>query len=1032
MKLIDDKILAQVKRANTLLRTQNFSRAIAAYEKAINEHPYLINIFGFNLELAKSNLAAEKKAISGTKSPLTTTSLNDKKTPNKAISPYKLKRAQKPVLKLKTSLSIAVILHIYHDDIVEECLDSIDNIPFDFKLIVTTPLTHDNTAVIRLKSRFPDSEILHFENAGRDIGPFVKSWPLLKKYDICCKIHTKKGVSDYIEAWKHLCFEGILQSPHQVAGIIREFETDKSLALAGPELLYGSLEALVGHNKKQIHDLERDFNLTPTKNLKNGFFMGTMFWFRTKSYNFISKFSDLQFAAEAGQKDGMVEHALERVLGSYFLQNSKILLTRPNNKSQFSAKKVDTSYQSAVTTFHKHFDEVHESHVNIKDIVGHIHTGAEHERTVSGWMALKGNESPRQAIIRIDGTFDVDVQCDRFRADLQRNGINQGNHAFSLTIPFVFMDGQPHTFELVDKYSGKTVSTITKVKQRSSDIDVIRSYAEWDDEKEQRFLSTLSKHSTKIANTVTASIIMPTYNRADSIANAINSVLMQTFSNFELIIVDDGSTDHTGKLVKKCYKDPRLTYIPTNNQGVSNARNVGLENASGDFIFFLDSDNSWKANFLETMIRYMTHYQLNSAFCGLRAYGENKKTLHYKGCDFSWPDCVQSNYVDLNAFGFNQNAFFETPKFNTSLKRLVDWDYILRIAQYHSISYAPFLGVDYYDGSNDRITNTVYKQGDELSSIIKKIQDQFSSFKRGVYDPDYAWERISKLKLSPSSKKSPSVTTMITTYNHEKHIAQAICSVLNQTGNFHHSIIISDDGSTDKTRSIIRQYAEKYPDRIIDLSSDLNVGISANMLRCFKATKTRYLAICEGDDFWTDPQKLSKQIDFLESNKQHSMVFSQILIKNENKDRFETLPRQENISSESLNGWDFINEPTMNLIGNFSCCLFRTSVVNAMPEIMFKTRLNEIAVAFHVDKFGKIGFIKSLMSVYRQHSSGVWTGSERIAQLRSGLTARKMARAVAGPEYLPAIDDIITNKYLVPLSELNSENPVSVSTPVPQ
>lgn len=524
---------------------------------------------------------------------------------------------------------------------------------------------------------------------------------------------------------------------------------------------------------------------------------------------------------------------------------------------------------------------------------------------------------------------------------------------------------------------------------------------------------------------------MPTYNRANSITNAINSVLMQSFTNFELIIVDDGSTDKTAEILNKCYNDSRIIYTPIRNQGVSNARNVGLKCATGDFIFFLDSDNAWKENFLEVMIRYMTHLHLNSAYCGLRAYGENGKTLHYKGCDFSWTDCVQSNYVDLNAFGFNRNAFHELPLFNTSLKRLVDWDYILRIAQYHSISYAPFLGVDYYDGENDRITNTVYKKTEELISIIKQIQDQFTSFKRGVYDPDYSWERLNKFKI-PHGKKTPSVTTIITTYNHEKHIAQAICSVLNQVGDFHHSIVISDDGSTDSTREIIKFYAQRYPEQIKDLSSEVNVGVSANMLRCFKSTTTKYLAICEGDDFWTDPQKLHKQISFLESKKDHSMVFSQLLIKNETKERFEILPRQQNILSESVTGWDFINEPTMNLIGNFSCCLFRTSVVHAMPDIMFKTRLNEIAVAFHVDKFGKIGFIKSLMSVYRQHSNGLWTGSQKIAQLRSGLTAREMARAVAADEYLSAIDNIIDSKYLQPLNELSSENSVNYCLPALQ
>lgn len=1031
MEFIDQNILADIKRANTLLRSQNFSKAGLLYEQLLRDHPQLHSIIDFNLKLAKSGSADHGRRSTQPEGPAASSPSKTESKTAKPINPYLSKRTHAPVEKLKTNLSIAVLLHIYHDDVVDECLERIGNIPFQFKLFVTTSLAPDNATIARLKQRVPDSEILYFENAGRDIGPFVKSWNRLKKYDICCKIHTKKGVSDYIEAWKYLCFEGILQSPQQVAGIVREFEADKSLSLAGAELLYGSLEALVGNNRKEIYNLEQGFKLPSAKKSNNGFFMGTMFWFRTKSLSYISKLTELKFSPEAGQKDGMVEHALERVFGSYFLKDSTILLTRPDEKGQFSAKKVNADYQSAVTTFHKHFDDVHNSYINIKSIVGHIHTGADHERSVSGWIALKGNENPRQAIVRIDGAFEIDVLCDRFRADLQRNGINQGNHAFSVTIPFFVMDGKSHTFELIDKYSGKTVSSITKTKQRTSNIDVIRSYDRWDEQKEQRFLDSLSKAYCKIPGSVKASIIMPTYNRADTIANAINSVLMQDFSNFELIIVDDGSSDQTERLVKKCYNDTRITYVPIKNGGVSAARNFGLEHASGDFIFFLDSDNSWKTNFLATMIRYMAHYQLNSAYCGLRAYGENKQTLHYKGCDFSWPDCIQSNYVDLNAFGFNRRAFFEMPKFNTSLKRLVDWDYVLRIAQYHSISYAPFLGVDYYDGSNNRITNTVYKNGNELNAIIKLIQEQFSSFKRGVQDTDFSWEQISKFKCAPSNKKAPSVTTIITTFNHEQHISQAICSVLNQVGNFHHSIVISDDGSTDNTRSIIRQYAEKYPNRIIDLSSDTNVGVSANMLRCFKATKSKYLAICEGDDFWTDPHKLSKQITFLEGNKDHSMVFSQILIKNENKNRFETLPRQENIQSESLTGWDFIKEPTMNLIGNFSCCLFRTSVINAMPKIMFKTRLNEIAVAFHVDQFGKIGFMKSLMSVYRQHSHGLWTGSQKIAQLRSGLAAREMAREVAGSEYIPAIDEIINNKYLIPLNELSTENPILLSAPAP-
>jgi len=914
------------------------------------------------------------------------------------------------------------VLHIYHADVVNECLDKIELIPYDFKLIVTTPLAMDHQAVREVKKRFPDSEVLIFENAGRDIGPFIKSWDLIKNYDICCKLHTKKGVSDYIEAWKHVCFEGILQSPTQISGIINEFETDKKVSLAGPELLYGSLAALVGHNKSKLTQLTEQFKLSPALNDHDGFFMGTMFWCRTKSLNFISKLKSLEFSPESGQKDGMAEHALERMLGSFFIKDGKLLLTRLNDTFTFSAKKVNSNYKSQVTSFHKHFDEIHQSYSQLKNIVGHIHTGSETDRSVSGWLALKGSNFPRNAIIRIDDKHEIEICCDRYRADLERNGINEGKHAFNGTIPFDCMDGRLHTFALVDKLSGKTVSSISKTKQRSSNIDVVRSYAEWNWDNERKFLAHLDRYRPLIPNDAFASIIMPTYNRAGTISNSINSVLMQSFTNFELIIVDDGSTDITADIVNKCYRDSRINYIKIGNQGVSYARNVGLENASGKFIFFLDSDNSWRHNYLETMIRYMSLYRLNSAYCGLRAFAEDNKTIHYKGCDFSWPDCVQSNYIDLNAFGFDRQSFSEMPKFNVKLKRLVDWDYILRIAQYNSISYAPFLGVDYYDGSKERITNTIYKNADELKSVISTVQKQFSTFKRSINEIDYTHDGLRKFKHAPTTKSAPTVTTMITSYNHEEHIGQAISSVINQHGNFHHRIIISDDGSTDGTREIIKTYAAKYPNLIIDLSSDVNTGVSQNMRRCIEATNTRYLAICEGDDFWTDPRKLSKQISFLESRKTFSMVFSQILIKNETKNKFELLPRQQNLSSDSLTGWDFINEPTMNLIGNFSCCLFRSSALKSMPDVMFDTRLNEIAVAFHMEKFGKIGFIKETMSVYRQHSNGLWTGSQQKSQLLSGLAARKMALAVAKPEYSAAIEEIIAFRYVRELTKLEQNN----------
>lgn len=104
------------------------------------------------------------------------------------------------------------------------------------------------------------------------------------------------------------------------------------------------------------------------------------------------------------------------------------------------------------------------------------------------------------------------------------------------------------------------------------------------------------------------------------------------------------------------------------------------------------------------------------------------------------------------------------------------------------------------------------------------------------------------------------------TYNHEAFIAQAIEGVLMQITNFRFELIIGEDFSTDKTREICIEYQKKYPELIKLLPSDKNLGMQENGLRTIKACTGKYIALCEGDDYWTDPYKLQKQVDFLEAN----------------------------------------------------------------------------------------------------------------------------------------------------------------------
>ncbi len=104
------------------------------------------------------------------------------------------------------------------------------------------------------------------------------------------------------------------------------------------------------------------------------------------------------------------------------------------------------------------------------------------------------------------------------------------------------------------------------------------------------------------------SIITPTFNRADFLRIAIDSVLAQSFGDFEHIIVDDGSTDQTPQFVEHYLTDPRIRYFRQENQGPSVARNVGIERSRGEFICFLDSDNFWAPLKLDQQLRLFTAY----------------------------------------------------------------------------------------------------------------------------------------------------------------------------------------------------------------------------------------------------------------------------------------------------------------------------------------------------------------------------------------------------------------------------------------
>ena len=214
--------------------------------------------------------------------------------------------------------------------------------------------------------------------------------------------------------------------------------------------------------------------------------------------------------------------------------------------------------------------------------------------------------------------------------------------------------------------------------------------------------ATLYLENEKSLGDTKVSIVMPAFNRADRIGKAIQSVLAQSHKNFELLIIDDGSEDNTEEVLAEFADDVRVRVFWNDHLGVSAARNTGLYNATGQYIFYLDSDNTWTPDFLAVML---VAFEVSGKTC---LYGASKLQnasdvlIGYRGEPFNWDQCVQGNYIDMNVFGHHIDLVEKYGAFDLTLERMVDWDLILRYTKTEGAAYCPVIGCMYFEDGDDK------------------------------------------------------------------------------------------------------------------------------------------------------------------------------------------------------------------------------------------------------------------------------------------------------------------------------------------
>jgi len=250
------------------------------------------------------------------------------------------------------------------------------------------------------------------------------------------------------------------------------------------------------------------------------------------------------------------------------------------------------------------------------------------------------------------------------------------------------------------------------------------------------------------------SVIIPTYNRATTIVRAIESVLNQTYKNFELIVVDDNSTDNTEKVLSHYIANSRINYIKlTKNIGGGGARNRGITEAKGEFVAFQDSDDQWMLDKLEKQMKvFEDNTEIDIVFSRIQKNGDISTAFPKRDITRSqniYTELLKDNYIGTVTAVIRKEKLKEVGGFDQSLPRLQDWDLFIRLAQNAKFYMHPDIHCDVYL-QKDSVSNNSKALRTALSIFDKKYKDEVAKLSKK--DRALVYEKYGSLFINDGDK----------------------------------------------------------------------------------------------------------------------------------------------------------------------------------------------------------------------------------------------------------------------------------------
>lgn len=259
------------------------------------------------------------------------------------------------------------------------------------------------------------------------------------------------------------------------------------------------------------------------------------------------------------------------------------------------------------------------------------------------------------------------------------------------------------------------------------------------------------------------------------------------------------------------------------------------------------------------------------------------------------------------------------------------------------------------------------------------------------------------------------VSICMSAYNHEEFIEEALTSVLGQDCNFNFEVILSNDYSTDKTDEVINKIIKNHPqgNKILYTNQEKNLGMNGNLIFTLEQAKGKYIALLEGDDYWTDKHKLQKQFDFLENNSDYSICTG----------GYESITPDRGLVirklAENVEGLTYNFNNIKGFRAHYLNMFFRAKSLEIDKLKTFTYSGDNVIFLMCLSK-GKGYFFNQIFGFRRTHPNGAWTSKSQIERIKMGY--EQLIGLYKFPEYRKAIRPELFNTYLDLLSLENVNN----------